>query len=160
MDSKSSSIPYMDGCILWAVAEINTQMNLPNARWTTHQLTIHLSSILISRTPPSWPFNTALTSAYDSPVESRVYRSHTRTEQSLLPLTMKPGVVSSSELASNFKQSTLPWCPLNVPSSLPVLRDHTLMLRSRDPVMIREASNSKQYTLVEIEVKNEHGWMI
>jgi len=99
-------------------------------------------------------------------------RSHTHTVVSLLPLTMNPdraragadlttpfdessasvspsgngpSLHSRSQSFSNFRQRTLPLCrPANDPSCFPVRKLQTLMVRSRDPVMIRLESNSRQ----------------
>src|ERR1700691_2756617 len=116
----------------------------------THQLTIHCSSILRSNTPPVCPLNTARTSASTSPFLP-TFKSQTQMEQSLLPLTMKPGFTISpsstlltSQSLSNFKHSTLPACPLNVAINFPVSNDHTLIDLSLEPVMILVESNSRQ----------------
>ena len=50
-----------------------------------------------------------------------------------------------SQSPSNFRHKTLPLCtPQNVPSSRPVFRLHTLIVRSREPVIILVESNSRQ----------------
>ena len=139
--------------------------------WRTHQLTIHCLSIRRSSTPPEWPFSTARTSARTVPSASSpspspapppeaeggtAHKSHTHTEQSLEPLTMNPllafpssGADSpdappTSQSLSNFKHSTLPACPANVATHRPLRTLHTLIERSREPVMIRLLSNSRQ----------------
>jgi hypothetical protein len=87
----------------------------------------------------------AETSALD-PLASRF---HTIMEQSLLPVTMKPGANGSSisQSLSNFKQRTLPVWRLKEANSFPVSNDQTLMVLSREPVIMRLESNSRQYTL-------------
>src|SRR5882762_569117 len=121
----------------------------------THQLTIHWSSILRSSTPPVCPFNTARTPASTPPFLPTL-KSQTQIEQSLLPLTIKPGFASftpssssqptllTSQSLSNFRQSTLPASPLNVASNFPVNSDHTLIDLSLEPVIILVESNSRQ----------------
>ena len=85
------------------------------------------------------------TSALD-PLASKV---HTMMEQSLLPVTIKPGADGSSisQSLSNFKQRTLPVWRLKEANSFPVSNDQTLIVLSREPVTIRLESNSRQYTL-------------
>ena len=52
-----------------------------------------------------------------------------------------------SQSLSNFKQRTLPVWRLKEASSFPVSNDQTLIVLSREPVIIRLESNSRQYTL-------------
>ena len=127
----------------------------------TYQLTIHLESILRSSTPPPCAKSTFLTSAVtrgSSPGTGCAYRSHTTTVQSLEPLTIKPlrgarestPSTSSSRMSqsrSNLRHKTEPRWPAKVARHLPVFRLHTLIVRSREPVTMRDESNSKQYTL-------------
>ena len=105
----------------------------------THELTIHLSSILKSSTPPAWPLNTARGQLWlwDSPL---LEISQTRTCASELPETMNPD-------QSNLRQSTEPSCPQSVRRGSPVRRDQILIVLSPEPVMIFSESNSTQYTL-------------
>lgn len=125
---------------------------------STYQLTIQRESIRRSNTPPEWPRSTAAISAatslstLPSPAPGRAYSAQTQIEQSLDPLTMKPRLQircassshhelsspsSRSQSLSNLRHSTLPRCPENVARQRPVFRLHTLIVRSREPVMIR-----------------------
>ena len=138
-------------------------------RGETHQVTIQRSSIFRSSTPAECPRNTWRTSAdtrlggpkvpeiiaecpfFDlsvSPRETGVeIKSQTQTVQSLLPLTMNPRTVpslSTSQSRSNLRHRTLPVCPSNVAIQVPVLMHQTLMVLSREPVMMREESKSRQ----------------
>ena len=87
--------------------------------------------------------------AETSALRPLAYKHHTMMEQSLLPVTMKPGANGSSisQSLSNFRQRTLPAWRLNEANCFPVFNDQTLIVLSREPVIMRLESNSRQYTL-------------
>jgi hypothetical protein len=128
-------VPHTNARVLGTV-DIASDKPLHENAGLAHQLTIHLESILISRTPPLCSRKTSVMRFSGSAV-----RSHTITVESLDPDTIYP-------VWSNCRHKTLAWCPVRVIFSLGLkLRMlQTQMVLSREPVMIVSPSYSTQYT--------------
>lgn len=164
MHLQCVALPHSNQSVLRANRDFSEQRG--DKSTTAYQLTIHLGLISMSNTPPPWPLrtprNSAVTAVSMRPGSSsfeQVYMSHTQTVWSLDPLTMNPlrqsdrpssasaFLGSRSQSFSNFRQSTLPRCPLIVARHRPVFKLQTLIDRSLEPVITRAESNSAQYTL-------------
>src|SRR5258706_9300642 len=120
----------------WNCGDGQTGQTIDVMTEMAYQLTIHFSSIFKSKTPPVWP-HSCPTCCHSNCLDLLTPIFQIITRWSLLPEARKP-------VASNLRHKTLPSCPYSVPRHFPVLTDHTLIVRSREPVTIFVPSHSTQ----------------